>query len=59
MFIGFTLYVDFIMVLFLIDTQKLLEMAATNFIAGIGGAHRVPVHSIKLPWRLLITCTRC
>jgi len=34
MYISFTLFVEFTMVLYLINSQELFEMAATDFITG-------------------------
>jgi hypothetical protein len=49
-FAGFTLCVEFLMMLLSVNSQEPFEVAAIDFIAGIAATHRVLAHPLKDPW---------
>jgi hypothetical protein len=59
MLIGRALLVEFLMMLFSLNSQELFEMPATDFIAGSAVTHHVLAHHFKDPWLVLNSVTRC
>ena len=49
MFTGFTVCVEFLMVLFSVDLQQLFKVAATEFIAGTAAMRHDLAHPVKDP----------